>query len=102
MSGIVDCQKSKARKKGKGSVEDGIQFIRSFRKIYVHPRCRNVINELGTYSWKVDRLSGDILTEPVDAFNHWIDALRYALEPVMLKQRFSFPVTIHLYLWYMC
>lgn len=63
--------KIEGAKKGKGSVEDGIQFIRSFRKIYVHPRCRNVINELGTYSWKVDRLSGDILTEPVDAFNHY-------------------------------
>ena len=77
-------------KKGKGSVEDGIQFIRSFKKIYVHPRCKSTLNELNTYSWKVDRLSGDILSIPVDANNHWIDALRYALEPIMRTSKFSY------------
>lgn len=76
-------------KKGKGSVEDGIQFIRSFRQVYIHPRCKRTLNEFNTYSWKVDRLSGDILDIPVDANNHWIDALRYSLEPVMLNQRFN-------------
>lgn len=70
-------------KKGAGSVEDGIQFIRSFRRVYIHPRCKNVLNEFATYSWKVDRLSGDVLDKPVDANNHWIDALRYSLEPIM-------------------
>lgn len=70
-------------KKGAGSVEDGIQFIRSFRRVYIHPRCKNVLNEFATYSWKVDRLSGDVLDKPVDANNHWIDALRYALEPIL-------------------
>lgn len=76
--------------KGKGSVEDGIQFIRSFRHIYVHPRCKKTLNEFNTYSWKVDRLSGDILDVPVDANNHWMDALRYALEPIMKRSRFSY------------
>ena len=76
--------------KGKGSVEDGIQFIRSFKHIYVHPRCKNTLRELNTYSWKVDRLSGDILSVPVDANNHWLDALRYALEPIMRRQKFSY------------
>jgi len=76
-------------KKGKGSVEDGIQFIRSFRRIYVHPRCKNTLNEFNVYSWKVDRNSGDILDVPVDAHNHWMDALRYALEPIMKRGRAS-------------
>lgn len=75
-------------KKGKGSVEDGIQFIRSFRHVYIHPRCKETIREFETYSWKVDRLSGDILDTPVDANNHYVDALRYSLEPVMLNQKF--------------
>lgn len=74
-------------KKGKGSVEDGIQFIRSFRRVYIHPSCKNTLNEFSTYSWKVDRLSGDVLDVPVDANNHWIDALRYALEPIMHRSR---------------
>ena len=76
--------------KGPGSVEDGIQFIRSFRKVYIHPRCKNVLNEFNIYSWKTDRLSGDILDVPVDAHNHWIDALRYALEPIMRRGKVSY------------
>jgi phage terminase large subunit len=76
-------------KKGKGSVEDGIQFIRSFRRIIIHPRCKKTLDEFNTYSWKIDRLSGDILDVPVDAHNHWIDALRYALEPIMKRARVS-------------
>lgn len=75
--------------KGKGSVLDGIQFIRSFRRVYIHPRCKQTLNEFATYSWKVDRLSGDVLDTPVDANNHWIDALRYALEPIMRNNTFN-------------
>lgn len=82
--------KIEGSKKGKGSVEDGIQFIRSFKKVYVHPRCRNTLNEFNTYSWKTDRQSGDILDTPVDANNHWIDALRYALEPIMKRAKVSY------------
>ena len=76
-------------KKGKGSVEDGIQFIRSFRRVYIHPRCKRTLEEFNLYSWKTDRMSGDVLDVPVDAFNHWIDALRYSLEPIMLRSRFN-------------
>ena len=74
-------------KKGKGSVEDGIQFIKSFKKIIIHPRCTSIISEFDLYSYKIDRLSGDILPVLVDDNNHIIDALRYALEPVMKKRR---------------
>lgn len=76
-----------ACEKGKGSVEDGIEHMRSYRRIYVHSRCRETINELRKYSYKVDRLSGDILPTIVDAFNHYLDATRYALEPVMKARR---------------
>ncbi|MES9125730.1 terminase large subunit, partial [Cutibacterium acnes] len=71
-----------ACEKGKGSVEDGIQFIKSFKKVIIHPRCEQTAKEFDLYSYKVDRLSGDILTVLVDDNNHIIDALRYALEPV--------------------
>ena len=73
--------------KGKGSIEDGISFIKSFRKVYIHPRCKETLNEFRNYSYKVDRLSGDILPDVVDAFNHSIDSLRYSLEPIMKNRR---------------
>lgn len=60
-------------KKGKGSVEDGIQFMRSF-DIVIHPSCTNIINEFANYSYKVDKLSGDITPIIIDAYNHGIDA----------------------------
>jgi len=79
--------KIEAVKKGIGSVEDGIEFIKSFKNIYIHPRCKETINEFNLYSYKVDRLSGDILPVIVDNYNHLIDALRYALEPIMKNRK---------------
>ena len=72
-------------KKHKGSVEDGIAHLRSYRRIVIHPRCKHTATEARLYSYKVDEHSGDIMPEPVDAFNHCIDAIRYALDPVMRR-----------------
>lgn len=69
-----------------GSVEDGIQHMRSYKRIVVHSRCRETANEFRSYSYKVDRLTGDVLPTLVDAFNHYIDAIRYALAP-LIRQR---------------
>ena len=77
--------RSEAVEKWKGSVEDGIAFLRSFREIVIHPRCVETIREARLYSYKVDRLTGDILPVPVDANNHYIDALRYAVTPLVKR-----------------
>lgn len=69
--------------KGKGSVEDGIAHMKSYDEIVIHPRCADTQEEFAKYSYKVDRNSGDVLPVLVDAWNHRIDAIRYALEPVM-------------------
>ena len=73
--------------KGKGSVEDGISHMRSYERIYVHSRCKETIDEFRKYSYKVDRLSGDVMPDIVDAHNHYMDAIRYALEPVMKRRK---------------
>lgn len=73
-------------KKGKGSVEDGVEFIKSF-EIVVHPRCKRMIDELKMYSYKIDRLTGEPTPVLEDKHNHLVDALRYALEPVMRLHR---------------
>lgn len=77
----------KGSKKGKGSVEDGISFIKSFKNVYIHPRCVETIKEFDLYSYKIDKISGNILPIPVDAYNHYVDALRYALEDVRLNRK---------------
>lgn len=69
--------------KWQGSVDDGIRYLRSFRDIVIHPRCKQTINEARLYSYKVDRLTGDVLPVLVDANNHYIDALRYAVSPMI-------------------
>lgn len=65
--------------KGPGSIEDGVEFLRSF-DIVVHPRCKKVAEELTLYSYKTDPQTGEILPVLEDKNNHTIDALRYALE----------------------
>lgn len=70
-----------AAEKWKGSVEDGIEYLRSFEKIYIHPRCKRTYDEFKFYSYKTDKMTGDILPIIVDEWNHYIDSLRYALQP---------------------
>ena len=65
--------------KGPKSLEDGVEFLRSF-EIVVHPRCKHVIDELTLYSYKIDDLTGNVLPILADKDNHCIDALRYACE----------------------
>jgi phage terminase large subunit len=71
--------------KWSGSVEDGVAHLRSYEQIVIHPRCEHTIEEAKLYSYKTDRISKDVLTEIVDKHNHCMDAIRYALGP-MIKQ----------------
>lgn len=83
-------QRMKSVSKWKGSVEDGIEHIKSYKNVYIHPRCTGTLHEFGAYSYKVDRLSGDIMPDIVDADNHYIDAIRYALSPMIKRNGFVF------------
>ena len=71
--------------KGPGSVNDGIFFLRGYQ-IVIHPECTNLIDEFRKYRWARDKRDPTIiLKDPVDEFNHGIDALRYAIEGVRLN-----------------
>jgi phage terminase large subunit len=65
--------------KGARSLEEGIEFLRSF-DIVVHPRCTHTIDELQSYSYETDPLTGMVLPKLKDKDNHVIDSLRYACE----------------------
>jgi len=77
--------KIEAVKKWAGSVEDGIAHLRSYKQIVIHPRCRELIKESRLYSYAVDRLTGDVLPKIVDEHNHYWDAVRYAITPLIKK-----------------
>ena len=55
--------------KGKGSIESGIEYLKS-KKIIIHPRCTNMVYEAYNYKYKIDKNSGNITTDIVDACNH--------------------------------
>jgi phage terminase large subunit len=63
--------------KGKDSITYGISLINQ-NKIYVTSRSKNLINELRNYIWLTDK-SGVKMNKPIDAYNHAIDAMRYAI-----------------------
>lgn len=65
--------------KGQGSVLQGIQKLQQY-EIVVDSSCFNLLEELENYSWKRDKSTGEYINEPIDAYNHAIDALRYSLQ----------------------
>lgn len=72
--------------KGQGSIMQGIQKLQQY-KIIVNPLCSNMIVELQNYSFKKDKATNEYINEPIDAFNHLCDALRYSLQCLDNKQR---------------
>lgn len=71
--------------KWKGSVEDGVEYIRSFEKVYIHPRCPHTYHEFKFYSYKQDKNTGEVLPILLDKDNHIIDSIRYALNSYIQK-----------------
>ncbi len=67
--------------KGKGSILQGIQKLQQYELI-IHPSCRNIKEELQNYSWVKDKQTNEYINEPVDKWNHYLDALRYSLQCV--------------------
>ncbi len=63
--------------KGKDSIVYGINLINQ-NKIFVTRSSKNLIKELQSYTWMKDR-EGNTINKPIDAFNHCIDAARYAI-----------------------
>ena len=80
---IKECgiQRIKESVKGADSVIHGIQKLQQY-EIIIHPSCENLINEFENYSWQKDKKTNEYTNKPIDAFNHYIDALRYSLQCV--------------------
>lgn len=78
---VLGLRRIKGAKKGSGSILSGIQTLKDY-KIYIHPNCKNAINEFCNYTWEKDKVSGKLMSKPVDKYNHLIDALRYSIEDI--------------------
>ena len=86
--GSFQLPRIKGAVKGKGSVEAGVEFIKSHQNV-IHTDCPNVLREFKLYSYKVDKQSDQVLPVLVDSQNHAIDSGRYALEPVLRNNKFN-------------
>lgn len=63
-------------KKGADSVKASIDLLKQYKLNITHDSY-NLIKELRSYKWRVDKVSGKSMNEPVDFNNHLIDAIRY-------------------------
>lgn len=72
---------ARAAVKGPGSVEYSMKWFQR-RKIVIDPnRTPNAAKEISQYEYEKDK-DGNFITGYPDANNHFIDCMRYALEPV--------------------
>lgn len=82
--------KIKPSVKGADSIIHGIQKLQQY-EIIVHPDCEGIITEFQNYAWQKDKQSGEYINKPIDAFNHYIDALRYSLQSAGAGKLISLP-----------
>lgn len=85
-------RKIEPSKKGPDSIRSGIQILQRY-EMCVTKRSLNVIRELRNYKWKENKITGELMNEPIDKYNHALDAIRYvglnklAERPVIRKAR---------------
>lgn len=75
------------------SIEEGINFIKSFDKVVIDPRCKHTADEFRLYSYKTDRLTDEVLPVVLDKNNHTIDALRYAMVDYIKARGYGFKIS---------
>lgn len=71
-----------AAPKWSGSVADGVAYLRGYAEIVISPACAQVMDELRLYRYATND-AGDVLPKIVDTHNHYADAMRYALAPLI-------------------
>ena len=77
-------QRLTASVKGADSVKNGIDRMQRC-DIVIDERCTQTIEEFENYTWQKDRSTGEYINQPIDAYNHHIDSIRYGLQAVQNK-----------------
>ena len=87
---IVELQQKREKAmpciKGRGSVAGGIAQVKQF-KLHITKRSVKLLDELDNYKWIKDEATDTYTNEPIDAWNHALDALRYGVDYLIRKYR---------------
>ena len=70
----------RAVKKRNGSILSGIALMQDL-EIIVDPNSKEIIKELNNYVWHTNGI------KPIDAYNHRMDAIRYALTKLHVQKK---------------
>ncbi len=73
--------------KGQDSINAGIDILKR-HKIFATSRSSNLIKELQNYKWVEDK-NGNLLNKPISAFDHALDAVRYAVYNKLSKPNYG-------------
>lgn len=83
--GLRGCHKYSAH--GGTSVTDGMKWLQSRAKIVIDPvRCPHTAREFSEYEYPIDKKTQEVQNTYIDADNHSIDMVRYAMEPIWQKR----------------
>ena len=87
---IVELQQKRVKAmpciKGRGSVAGGIAQVKQF-KLHITKRSVKLLDELDNYKWIKDEATDTYTNEPIDAWNHALDAMRYGVDYLIRKYR---------------
>jgi phage terminase large subunit len=75
-----------AARKWKGSVEDGITYLKTYDQIVIHPRCVNFAQEARLYSYEIEAQTSKILRSVRDMHNHGWDSIRYGHDGLIVAK----------------
>lgn len=72
--------------KGKDSIKLGYQFLQD-NQIIVHPKCKNLINELENFSYIKSKQTGEYTDDTTHEYSHAIDGLRYGYSDIYTNKK---------------
>ena len=79
--------KAEPSRKGKDSVNHGIQLLQNYTFV-IHPRCTNFQIEISNYCWSKDK-DGKPTDKPDHEFSHGMDSIRYGVTKALLPDLYS-------------
>lgn len=74
-------------KKWPESIAEGIEYLRGFEKIVIHPTCIHAIEEFKRYSFKIDKRTNEVLPIVIDDYNHVLDSIRYSIDSLIKNKK---------------